>query len=153
MLLLCSFDCSICLWSIINNQCLFRLTLSHTLPINVYFHPINSNSILINFFQNYSILLNQDKNSFKTLIDRSIPSLPIDGWVSTFNHNGEYILTGNLQGKLFIFSTLPSLKFYQLGYIDQHRLCSIKQICLSKDSKYLAILFLDKIPIYEWIYK
>ena len=155
LLLSCSFDCSICLWSTVNSQCLLRLNLFETFSINVYFHPINSNLILINFFQNYSILLNRDdflinNHSYQILIDKSISSLPSDGWISIFNHDGKYILTGNYQGKLFLFSTLPTLKLVQSGYVDQHRNISIKQICISKQSKYIAVLTSDKIRLYSW---
>ncbi|CAF0789016.1 unnamed protein product [Didymodactylos carnosus] len=76
------------------------------------------------------------------------------GWISTFNSSGSHILTGNARGKLLIFEINKQnddVKLVRNGRISEAtKTCGIRQISVSKRSKCVAILTMDKIRIYSW---
>ena len=151
----CSSDGSICIWSATTSQCLLRLCSFEICPSHVCFHPSDSNLILIDFVGHRPALVNRQKyqtrgSFYHILSDGTKSASSANGWTSIFDHDGQFIITGNAQGELHVFSTTPALEMIQSGPIDPSRHCAVRQLCLSARSTHLAVLSLDKIRLYDW---
>lgn len=157
-ILSCSFDGSIALWSTLNSECLFRFNLNGTFAVQVSFHPIDTQFILMDFFRHPSVLLDLNhltlgKIFYQSLIDlvnSSTDEKKTNGWFSTFHPDGMHLITGNLRGHLTVFTLQPSLTIVQSRKIDHPRSYPLKQMAFSQQLNYFALLSTDRIRLYLW---